>query len=236
MESNIKSTVKNVFDRYGVPESIWLPIMKTESGGNPFSSALTSKEFSKGLFQINVKAHPQYANTNLYDPLTNAEIAAKVFIAPAYEYAKTVTDDVEQQALIVYSGLKNPSNPEQGYVPAGGIRPKWTDSTRDRFLGNFNDTVSSSESVSRNTMPVSVSGSSTSTDLSFVQNIAKLVLILLVSVVGLVAVFSLLKDTAGGKTVVNITKTAARAGAAVATKGKSEIAASINDGAGITNL
>lgn len=142
--------VKAVFDKYGVPEKIWQPIMQTESSGNPFSTAVTSTEYSKGLFQINVKAHPQYATTDLYNPVTNAEIAAKTFIAPAYNYAKTVTDDVKAQALIVYSGLKNPGDPSQGYVPEGGIRPKWTSETASRFLNNFDAFVPTSSTGKKN--------------------------------------------------------------------------------------
>lgn len=127
-----------VFDAKGIPAWLWMPIAARESGFNTGATANTSSEYSKGLFQINVKAHPQYATTDLYDPVTNATIARDVFIEPAYKIAQTITSDPRQQALIVYSGLKNPESLETGakkiYIADGGIRPKWTTETRDAFL------------------------------------------------------------------------------------------------------
>src|SRR5659263_47460 len=130
-----------VFEAKGIPSWLWMPIAARESGFNPGSTANNSSELSKGLFQINVKAHPQYAATDLYDPVTNATIARDVFIGPAYEIAKTITSDPRKQALIVYSGLKNPESLDTGakpvYIKDGGIRPKWTTETRDAFLGYY---------------------------------------------------------------------------------------------------
>ena len=127
-----------VFEAKGVPAWLWMPIAARESGFNTGATANTSSEYSKGLFQINVKAHPQYINTDLYDPVVNATIARDVFIAPAYEIAKSITSDPKKQALIVYSGLKNPESLDTGekavYIKDGGIRPKWTTETRDAFL------------------------------------------------------------------------------------------------------
>lgn len=39
----------------------------------------TSGEDSRGLMQINVDAHPQYANYNLFDPQVNCNIAYKIY-------------------------------------------------------------------------------------------------------------------------------------------------------------
>lgn len=50
-------------------------VAKAESGGDTNARALTSREDSRGLWQINVKAHPEQANVNLYDPATNAKVA-----------------------------------------------------------------------------------------------------------------------------------------------------------------
>jgi hypothetical protein len=53
-----------------------------ESGGNPNArchNCVTGvTEDSRGLWQINVDAHPQYASWNLYDPQTNALAAFQV--------------------------------------------------------------------------------------------------------------------------------------------------------------
>jgi len=127
-----------VFAEKGVPAWLWLPIAARESGFNPTATANTSSELSKGIFQINLKAHPQYSATDLYDPVTNATIARDVFIKPAYDIAQTITKDPRKQALIVYSGLRNPESLDTGekpvYIKDGGIRPKWTRETRDAFL------------------------------------------------------------------------------------------------------
>jgi len=137
MDVNLISQLDNIFTKgYGIPKYIWLPIAMNESGLNPKAHALTSREDSRGLFQINVNAHPQFKNNSLYNPTVNAKIAAAYFLAPAYKAAKKITSDPKKQALIVYSGLKNPDNPKEGYV-SGGIRPQWTTATRNRFLGNY---------------------------------------------------------------------------------------------------
>lgn len=50
-------------------------IALAESGGNPNAHCLNCagvQEDSRGLWQINVDAHPQYASENLYDPAVNA--------------------------------------------------------------------------------------------------------------------------------------------------------------------
>lgn len=105
-----QSKVSGVFEKYGIPRSVWLPIMYQESGGNVNSHA-TVGEDSRGLFQINIKANPQYANVDLYDPVKNAEIAAKDFILPSYK-----------KALI--GGLNDPGEVSE-YVWKNGIRPNW---------------------------------------------------------------------------------------------------------------
>lgn len=40
----------------------------------------TAGEDSRGLMQINVDAHPQYSNLNLFDPQINANIAYKIYL------------------------------------------------------------------------------------------------------------------------------------------------------------
>lgn len=108
--------VKKVFDDKGIPEYVWFPIMMSESGGNTGSRANTSKEDSRGLFQINVKAHPQWKDVDLYDPVVNAKIAAENFIAPAYA-----------KALMINRNGGGSEEEITAYVWRYGIRPKWTD-------------------------------------------------------------------------------------------------------------
>jgi hypothetical protein len=39
----------------------------------------TNGEDSRGLMQINVNAHPEYSNINLFDPQLNANVAYEIF-------------------------------------------------------------------------------------------------------------------------------------------------------------
>lgn len=108
--AGVFETVASVMARFGIPEYIWRPILELESGGDPYARAVTPREDSRGLFQINVVAHPQYATTNLYDPAVNAEIAARDFLLPAFSAVRDVPDPAAQAA----------------YVYREGIRPQWT--------------------------------------------------------------------------------------------------------------
>lgn len=54
-------------------------ICGAESGYNTNAHALTSREDSRGLAQINVWAHPWGAKINLYDGATNLSAAFRVF-------------------------------------------------------------------------------------------------------------------------------------------------------------
>jgi murein DD-endopeptidase MepM/ murein hydrolase activator NlpD len=53
-------------------------IAMAESGGDPHARLNTSREDSRGLWQINLHAHDNYAHANLYDPLTNARAAYEI--------------------------------------------------------------------------------------------------------------------------------------------------------------
>ena len=238
--ASVYDEIKRVMDSYGIPESIWLPIAKNESGLNPAALAVSSKESSKGIFQINTLAHPEYADVDLYNPATNAMIAARDFIGPAYSYAQGVTDDPRQQALIVYSGLKDPqAGPSGGYIPGGaGIRPKWTTATMDRFLSNYDSVVHSGGGVSfdgsRSTIG-STSGKGgggitfggvqkslsdyNAGTLTGWQPVVKFLILLGLAIVSAVALFSLFKDTAPVKIITKGATAAATGGASLLTEG-----------------
>jgi hypothetical protein len=53
-------------------------VARRESGGNPRAHALTSREDSRGLWQINVRAHPTWALRDLYDPRVNVQAAVAI--------------------------------------------------------------------------------------------------------------------------------------------------------------
>jgi len=58
--------------------TISIAVAMAESGGNPNAHHVTSREDSRGLWQINVRAHPEFTSANLYDPATNAQAARTV--------------------------------------------------------------------------------------------------------------------------------------------------------------
>jgi hypothetical protein len=74
------SEIWSVAQAAGVSDSM-LPtavaVAMAESGGNPASHCLNCvpgvREDSRGLWQINVIAHPEWSGANLYDPATNAQ-------------------------------------------------------------------------------------------------------------------------------------------------------------------
>ncbi len=61
----------------GYPGALAGPVLLP--GADPNHWTNTNGEDSHGLWQINVRAHPQYQNVNLFDPATNAQAAVEVF-------------------------------------------------------------------------------------------------------------------------------------------------------------
>lgn len=68
--------VKAVFDSYGVPLDVWVPIMQVESGGNP--AAVGDNGCSIGLFQANMCGGQGagHSRERLLDPVYNARVVA----------------------------------------------------------------------------------------------------------------------------------------------------------------
>jgi hypothetical protein len=71
-----------------------------ESGFNT-NAHNTSGEDSRGLMQINVDAHPEYLNLNLFDPQINANVAYNIF---------TETGNFQAWTCARKLGLVNPTN------------------------------------------------------------------------------------------------------------------------------
>ncbi len=111
--ATVYEKVKAIADEFGIPDYIWESVMMEESAGNPNAHANTSTEDSRGLFQINIKANPQYANKNLFDPEVNARIAFSDFINPVWQTIKNRSDLTAAD--------------KSAYVWKEGIRPQWTD-------------------------------------------------------------------------------------------------------------
>lgn len=131
--------IAGIMQEYGIPEFIWRPIMNMESGGNP-ESWNQSGEDSRGLFQINLSAHPQWQDLNLFDPAINAQIAAENFLSPAYQEAQA-------------QGLTNPED-ITAYVWKNGIRPYWTDEKNLAIRAETSEFLSSSPAPVETAAPV----------------------------------------------------------------------------------
>lgn len=63
-----------------------ISIALAESGGNPGARGDLNLGVSVGLWQINVKAHPEFAGQDLTDPQTNANAAYSVYQAAGYSF------------------------------------------------------------------------------------------------------------------------------------------------------
>lgn len=63
----------------GVDLTTAVAVVLAESSGNARAHALTSREDSRGWFQINVWAHPEFASVDLYDPTANARAAFAIW-------------------------------------------------------------------------------------------------------------------------------------------------------------
>lgn len=66
-------------------------VAMAESRGNPAAQNVTSREASYGLWQINVRAHPQYDAARLLDPTYNAQAAFAIRQASGWAPWSTYT-------------------------------------------------------------------------------------------------------------------------------------------------
>ena len=76
-EAEIKSCIRRAGFR-GIDLNAAARIAFCESSWNP-SAHNTQGEDSRGLFQINVNAHPQYLSVDLFDPQINCNIAYELY-------------------------------------------------------------------------------------------------------------------------------------------------------------
>jgi hypothetical protein len=97
---NWEKQVAQVFKQKGVPAWVWIPIMASESSGNPNVVAYTPTQ-SVGLFQLDTVSGQGkgYSKSYLQNPVHNAEIASGP-IAQAYH-----------DALLHYAKYKRPEMP-----------------------------------------------------------------------------------------------------------------------------
>jgi len=82
-----------------------------ESGGNTNAHCLNCfpgvKEDSRGLWQINVNAHPQYKDVDLFNPAINARAAYQVYLESGSDY--------DPWTCALKLGLRNPPQKKNNY-------------------------------------------------------------------------------------------------------------------------
>lgn len=126
MDNSILSTVFGVGQKYGVPPEILYAVGMTESGFNPNAHALTSKEDSRGIFQVNVKAHPDANSGMLFNPEYNANYIMPT-LASAYNEGKNKGLSGSDLAV---------------YVERYGERPAWNSTVENKVRSNYSAFIS----------------------------------------------------------------------------------------------
>jgi hypothetical protein len=66
---------------------IAIAIAFAESSGNPYAIGDLELGISVGLWQVNLKAHPEFQGVNLMDPQTNANAAYSIYVAAGMSFA-----------------------------------------------------------------------------------------------------------------------------------------------------
>ncbi len=218
------ATISDIFSALGIPESVWLPIEQTESGGDPNAYTKTPMEESVGLFQLNRMGGlgTGYTVGQLKDPTFNATIAAE-HMAPAYAAGKA-------KGLTGYS-LTQYVAYNAGWPTQAGVKALGYDSTvqaYDTKLSNQYKQVAGEAGVAGATgsLPASTVASSTpvvgvSSQLQSLQGVAQgqgtgwtagaqsIGLMVLLAGLGLIFLFVGLKLISGGGNTATIIKEAA---------------------------
>jgi hypothetical protein len=125
MDNNIYSIVENVGKAFSIPMDILYPIVMHESGGNPSAHAKTDSEDSRGLFQVNINAHPEANGSLLFNPEYNARYQIP---ALAKVYNEGVSKGLKGADLAVY-------------VERYGERPQWNSNVENSIRGYYNEYV-----------------------------------------------------------------------------------------------
>jgi hypothetical protein len=131
MDSKVTQILKDAAVKFGIPFEILYAIVMTESGGNPNSHAVTSKEDSRGLFQVNIKAHPDANSGQLFNPEYNANYWVPQLV-PSYKAGKA-------------KGLAGADL--AAYVERYGERPAWTDAVNNSVRKHYNNIAGGGNSL-----------------------------------------------------------------------------------------
>ena len=102
-------------------------VCMAESGGNPNAHCLNCFpgviEDSRGEYQINVDAHPQDANLDLYNPTVNTKAAYQIWLSSGWGAWSSYTSGSYKKYLSDYTGAPaaSPGPTLPAAVPAGAF-------------------------------------------------------------------------------------------------------------------
>jgi hypothetical protein len=130
LDPKIEAILQKTGDKYGLPREIWYPIVMLESGGSTTARANTSSEDSRGLFQVNIYAHPDANSVQLYDPEYNANYQMPEL--------KKYYDEGLGKGLTGSELVK--------YVERYGQRPKWTEDV-ERAIDHYYSSMTQKDSL-----------------------------------------------------------------------------------------
>ena len=125
MKAEILKMLDTASQKSGIPLAVLYSIVMNESGGDPTSRAITDKEDSRGLFQVNVMAHPDANASQLFNPQYNID-----YMLP--ELTRVYKDAVSKGL----SGLSVAL-----YVEKNGERPQWTANVIKNVTKHYTDFV-----------------------------------------------------------------------------------------------
>lgn len=159
LSDDVKTALNGMSKSTGVPYEYLYAVMMTESGGNPNAHTTSSTEDSRGLFQVNVKAHPDANSSQLFNPTYNAK-----YMAPTLEDSY---NDGKKQGL---SGVALAQ-----YMEKNGEKPQWTDEVANNVGKYYDEATGKKDSTADQTGSTTSSSSSddSSSMLSGIQGIAK---------------------------------------------------------------
>jgi hypothetical protein len=125
MDQSVYDILHKVGEEVGLPQEIWYPIVMHESKGDPYAHNKTDKEDSRGLFQVNINAHPDANSSQLFDPEYNARYMMPK-LKDTYEYG--AQKGVAGEDLAVY-------------VERYGERPAWTEQVENSIRTYYKEGV-----------------------------------------------------------------------------------------------
>jgi len=114
-------------------------IALAESSGNPNAVGDLNRGTSVGLWQINLKAHPEFAGVNLRDPQTNANAAFSIYSAAGNSFSPWTTFRTGAYQAFLSSAPSPLTPPSQQVTASAAAGPSPAPLTIDASTGQVID-------------------------------------------------------------------------------------------------